>query len=292
MTKGAYKKQTSKRGKAQKTLFIVVAVLFSIYGFTLVYPFFWTLINSLKTNREFSSTNSLHFPEKWMFSNYKNAFAELSVRGTNMFGMIFNSLWFTCGATLINIFCCCCTAYVIARYKFRGRKFLYSLAIVMMMLPIVGALPAQYKMVSDLHLKDSPLFLLTCTGGFGFNFIILYAFFQNLSWTYAEAAKMDGAGNMRIFLQIMLPQAMPSVTALAIVQAIVFWNDYMTPILYLRSFPTLASGLYEFDPDRITGGSYPVYFAGLMLSMLPVLAVFGVFQNTIMQNTVAGGLKG
>ena len=167
MTKGAYKKQTSKRGKAQKTLFIVVAVLFSIYGFTLVYPFFWTLINSLKTNREFSSTNSLHFPEKWMFSNYKNAFAELSVRGTNMFGMIFNSLWFTCGATLINIFCCCCTAYVIARYKFRGRKFLYSLAIVMMMLPIVGALPAQYKMVSDLHLKDSPLFLLTCTGGFG-----------------------------------------------------------------------------------------------------------------------------
>ena len=66
----------------------------------------------------------------------------------------------------------------------------------------------------------------------------------------------------------------------------------MTPILYLRSFPTLASGLYEFDPDRITGGSYPVYFAGLMLSMLPVLAVFGVFQNTIMQNTVAGGLKG
>lgn len=63
MTKGAYKKQTSKRGKAQKTLFIVVAVLFSIYGFTLVYPFFWTLINSLKTNREFSSTNSLHFPK-------------------------------------------------------------------------------------------------------------------------------------------------------------------------------------------------------------------------------------
>ena len=66
----------------------------------------------------------------------------------------------------------------------------------------------------------------------------------------------------------------------------------MLPSLYLRSFPTLASGLYEFDPDRITGGSYPVYFAGLMLSMLPVLAVFGVFQNTIMQNTVAGGLKG
>ena len=286
------KREKIRRTKPQKILFGCVAVVFLIYGFTLVYPFIWTFINSFKTNREFNSTNSLNLPQEWMFSNYGKAFSELSIRNTNMFGMILNSLWFTCGATIINICCCSCTAYVIARYKFWGCRFLYSLAIVIMMLPIVGALPAQYKMVGDLHLKDSPLYLITCTGGFGFNFIILYSSFQNISWTYAEAAKIDGAGNMQIFIRIMFPQVMPSVVALSIVQAIGLWNDYMTPILYLRSFPTLASGLYEFDPDRITGGSYPIYFAGLLLSMLPVLVVFGIFQNTIMQNTFAGGLKG
>lgn len=287
-----YKKAKIRRSKPQRILFGVVAVMFALYGFTLVYPFIWSFLNSLKTNREFASGNSLAFPEVWRFSNYVVAFKELSIRKTNMFGMIFNSLWFTFGATAINIFVCCCTSYVICKYKFFGRNFLYSLAIVMMMLPIVGALPAQYKMVSTLGLKDSPLFLLTFTGGFGFNFIILYSFFKSLSWTYAEAAKIDGAGHMRIYLKVMLPQAIGPIMALAVVQAIGFWNDYMTPLLYMRPYPTLASGLYEFDPDKITGGNYPVYFAGLIMSMLPVLIVFGLFQNTIMQNTVAGGLKG
>lgn len=162
----------------------------------------------------------------------------------------------------------------------------------MMMLPIVGALPAQYKMVSDLHLKDSPLFLLTCTGGFGFNFIILYAFFQN-PFLDIRGGRENGRRGKHEDIFADHAAAGDALGHHAGDRAGDRVLERLHDADFVSAFVSDAClGLYEFDPDRITGGSYPVYFAGLMLSMLPVLAVFGVFQNTIMQNTVAGGLKG
>lgn len=285
------KQNNMLRSRPVKVFFAFVFIIFMAYAISLIYPFVWMINNSLKTNLSFAK-DSMALTTEWKLSNFFEAFAALKIRKTNMFGMLFNSIWFAGGATLISMFFSSCTAYVITKYKFPGRGYLYSLAIVLMMLPIAGSLPAQYKIISSLGIKDSPLLLLMYTGGFGFNFIIMYAAFKSLSWDYAEAAFIDGASHTKVYLKIMLPMVMPSFVALSIVQGITFWNDFQTPLLYLRNFPTLASGLYEFDPKTIVGGSYPIYFAGLFLSMVPVLVLFGIFQNTIMQNTVAGGLKG
>ena len=133
------------------------------------------------------------------------------------------------------------------------------------------------------------------SGGFGFNFVMVYGFFRSISTTYAEAAQLDGASDFTVFIKVMIPQVMPSLIAIGIISAINYWNDYFTPYMYLRQFPTVAVGLQklvdlaEYGTD---GASVTVLFAAMLISIIPPVAVFVAFQKTIMENTVAGGLKG
>lgn len=277
---------------------IIVFIIFVCYAFTLVFPLVWSLVQSFNTNFLFFR-NPFKLLEEWHFSNWAEAFQKISVRGTNplsstnLIGLFFNSLWLAGIGTLIATFVPAMTAYVTSKYNFKMKSFIYSMAIFIMIIPIVGALPAQYKLYRDIGLYNSPLILLSYTGGFGFNFIVLYGYFKNISWSYAEAAFIDGASNIKVFLQIMIPLAMPALASLYIIAFIGAWNDYMTPYLFLPDFPTVASGLYIFGLTiKESNTNYPVYFAGILMSMIPVLVLFVLFSETIMQNTVAGGLKG
>lgn len=281
-----------KESKGTRAVFAVVFVMFLVYAVTLIYPFVWTFFAALKTNTELYLGSPFALPEEWRFVNFLNALRELDIDGSGIGVMTLNSIWFSVGASAVSLTGSVMSSYVVARYRFAGRKIIYGISLFIMMVPIVGALPSQYKLYTTLNLINSPLFLVTYVGGFGFNFIVLYGFMKNISGSYVEAAFIDGAGHHRAFWQIVLPQVMPSVVALAIIQIVGLWNDYSTPLLYLKDFPTLSSGLYVYQTKMIASSDYPVYYAGILISMVPVLILFGAFQNTIMQNTYAGGLKG
>lgn len=291
------KKSATGKISARIIVLVLVFIIFVLYSVSLIYPLVWAFFNSLKSNLEYFK-DPFSLPKEWLFSNFARAFEAISVRNSqfievNLFGMFGNSIWFTFGASFLQVSVSAMTAYVVSKYEFRFRNFIYGLAIFIMIIPIVGNLPAQYKLYNQLGFKNSPTILLAYTGGFGFGFIILYGYFKNISWAYAEAALVDGAGNLRVFLSIMIPQAMPALTSLFIITGIGTWNDYMTPLLYLGDYPTLASGLYRFK-EIMSGAEsdYPVYFAGTLLSIIPILVLFAFFSETIMENTVAGGLKG
>ena len=118
----------------------------------------------------------------------------------------------------------------------------------------------------------------------------MYAFFKGISWGYAEAAQMDGASHLRIFVQIMIPMAKPALTAIGVLTFMGLWGDYQTPYYFLNSYPTLAVGLKELiDPNNL---NYPQLFAMSIIVSIPVIAVFCIFQKTIMNNLTMGGLKG
>ncbi|MBQ7880117.1 MAG: carbohydrate ABC transporter permease, partial [Clostridia bacterium] len=116
--------------------------------------------------------------------------------------------------------------------------------------------------------------------------------FKGISWSYAEAAILDGANPYVIFFRIMLPQAKGIVLTYAITNSIAFWNEYQSIVLYLPSYPTLASGLFEFKARATRRANYPVYFAGLIISMIPTLVLFSAFSGRIMTSISVGGLKG
>lgn len=282
----------SKKTRGGLHLFqVVVFILLAFYAFTLIYAMGWAVLSSLKTQMEFS-TNLVGLPKEWKFDNYLQAFRSVQAGGHNMFEMFFNSIWYSCGGALLGVIASAMVAYVVAKYEFPGRGLVYAVALVTMMIPVVGSFPSQYRMYSQLGILDSPLLLVTKFSGFGFNFVMLYSFFKTLSWTYAEAGFIDGASHLKVFLKVMLPQALPVLGSLFLVATVQLWNEYMEPNLFLQSHPTLSSGLYIFQLEMTRGTNYPLLFAGLIVSVIPVIILFAKFQNTMMESMSMGGLKG
>lgn len=281
-----------KRSPAESVIFSFVFILFLLYAAAILYPLLFGIQSSLQKDSRTFINDMAGFPTAMRFQNYVEAFVELEVSQNNFLQMLVNSLWFSVGGSMIGVLCSTMAAYTVCKYRFRGKEFFYNLSLFIMIIPIVGSLPAQYKLYSDLGITNSPLLLITYTGGFGYNFIIIYAFFKSVSWTYAEAAFIDGAGHYSVFFRIMLPQALPAMLAIEILAFIGLYNDYQTPILYLDRLPTLASGLYYYERIIQHQANHPVYFAGVIISIIPVLLLFGVFQNTLMENITTGGLKG
>ncbi len=285
------KKKEKKLNGGFLAVKIVVFTLFFLYAFSLFYAVMWAIGTSLKSQEEFYE-NINGFPQSWLFSNYWEAFRSVSANGNNMLIMFVNSLWYSCGGAALGVLFSSVTAYVVAKYKFPGRGFIYALALVTMMIPIVGSFPSQYKVYTVLGIIDSPLLIITKAAGFGFNFVVLFSFFKTLSWTYAEAGFIDGASHLRVFTQIMLPLALPVMGSLFLVATVGLWNEYMEPNLFLQSYPTLSSGLYVFQLEMTRGINYPLLFAGLIVSVIPVVVLFVAFQKTMMESMSVGGIKG
>ena len=188
------KKSVIRKSAGEKVVFAIVFALFSLYAFTIFYAFGFLIFSALKTHEEFVF-HMFELPQNWLFKNFILAFDKLKVKNTNMLGMLFNSTWYTLGGTLLSVGCAATLSYVVSKFRFFGRNLIYAISVVVLVLPIVGSLPATYKLVKEMGIDNSPLYLLTFTSGFGFNFIVLYGFFKNLSWSYAEAAYIDGASD-------------------------------------------------------------------------------------------------
>ena len=279
------------RSTSTKMIFLAVGLFFFLYSLTYIYTFGWAFLTSLRGKLEFMR-DPMAFPHEFHFENYLRAFQTLEVNQTSLFGLIFNSIWFAGGYTVINIFFTVCTAYCVSKYRFPGRNLIYGLAIVTMLFNFGGSLPAVYNLLGSLGLLDSPLYLITAASGLGFNFLLLYGFFKSVSWEYAEAAFIDGANHFDVFFRIMLPHSLPMCVALGIVGFIGLWNDYLTPLMFLQGYPTMASGLYLFQYVPKIRADYPLYYACIFIATIPVVIIYASFQETIMKNTVAGGLKG
>lgn len=270
----------------------VVFSIFIIYSLSLVVPFVWMLINSFKSQEEFILGNIFNFPKQWYGLNFVEILT-YEVDGQTVWEMILNSIILTTLGTIINVFLSAVAAYCLAKYKFPGRNIIYGLAIFTMVVPIVGTLPSQVVMMETFHIDDS-LFgvLFLYSGCFGFNFILLYSSFTSISNSYIEAASIDGASRFKTFFTIMLPMAKGPLVACSILQAIVYWNDYSTPLLFMPSRLTLAVGLQRLQEEIGGSGNYPMVFASMIIAILPILILYLVFQKRIIASTNAGGLKG
>ncbi len=278
-----------KNMRADRILMWTVFVVFVLYAISLLYPFFWLLLNSFKTKKDFLlNVNGL--PTVWTFENWINSFT-LTVDKVSIPMMYFNSIFVTVGSTFLSMMSCSATAYILTKYNFKGKDGIYAFAVIMMMIPTMGSMASTYKMYTTIGLVNTyaGIFVFSL-GGFGSYFLIMYAFYKNLSWTYAEAAQIDGAGHWRIYLTIMLPMAAPALFSVGILQAIGYWNDYFTIYMYAPEKATIAYGIQRIAEQNKQ--NLPQIFAAMLFSTFPVLIVFACFQKTIMANTTVGGIKG
>ena len=287
-----------KRTAAEKVLYAFVFAVFTLYALSLILPFLWLIINSLqdKTTYEINLVlgKTFAFPKKLDWSNYAYAFQKLTYNNTNIFGMFFNSVWYTFVRIFGGVIASAFTGYALAKYTFRGRNVIFAVIIFSMTVPIVGTTGATFKLVNDiLHIYNTPFYpILKYFSVIGMNFLVMYGFFKNISWSYAEAAFIDGASHSKVFFKVMLPQATSAVITLGILTGITAWNEYMDVLLYLPNFPTIASGLYGVSRTLPREGYSTAYFAALVISLVPVFVTFCCFSDVIMKNFAVGGLKG
>lgn len=273
--------------------FNIVGLIFLIYAISLLIPLLWGIWNSFLTRAEYNAVSDMiKVPSGIQFDNYINAWKELSANGVSMVTMMLNSLWWAAGSTFLVLMANTMTAYVCEKYKFVGAGFFKKFQWITMSIPIMGNMAANLKWLRTIHVYDSYLYILGTIGGLGFMFIFMSSTFRGLSWEYAEAAFVDGAGHYRVFFQVMLPQVLPTMTALFVSEFITRWNDSMTPLVFFPSLPTLASGLYVYQTIASRAINYPMLFAALVMCMIPVLVLYMFFQDSLMDLQLGGGVKG
>lgn len=288
-------KEKIRRTVGERVFLSVMFVIFTVYAISLLFPFVWIGYNSLKLDGyEDFVLDVWGLPKDPMagLQNYKEVFL-LTWSGYNFFDMTLNTIEYVAIMTLIGTYLPMQTAYVISKYEFKLRKLYYAIAIATISIPLCGGLASMIILLSKLKLYGSYLgiYLMGATG-FGGSFLLFYSYFRNLSWSYAEAAFMDGAGHFRVFLFINLPMALPIMVAVTVMAFIGTWNDYFNVYMYAHDRPTLSVGVQFLGETMVTRFQYPKLFAFMMVSMIPGLLIFSIFQNTIMNNFSLGGLKG
>lgn len=278
---------------------IVLYVIVSIYCLSMLYVLFFGLINSLKDPTDYEWLSPFGFPNKefgWHFDNYQKVLTDFTVftlggKEVNFVSMFFNSLLY---AVFMSLFCMATqimTAYAIAKYDFKFKSVLYGVAVIVMLLPIIGSLASEVQMAEAFNFRNNliGICIMKCKYP-GLYFLVFYATFKGVSWTYAEAAQIDGAGHFKIFIEIMLPLIKSTAFAVFILLFIEYWNDYYTPMVFLPEAPTMSYGLFTFQTDN--KASTPIQLAACLLTCLPILILFAAFKNKIMGNVTMGGIKG
>ena len=282
---------TKRKSKIEIILYSAVSLLFLAVALSYIYILVWAIISGAKTHTEIVM-NPFSLPETWHFEHFVEVLETLQVNGHGFLEMLFNSAYFSICGVLIQQFCCITLAYACAKYRFPGSTIIYTVVLIVITLPIYGSGGAQYALFHRLGLVDSYAQIVSSTGAFNIFFLYYMSFFKNLSWTYAEAAMMDGAENFAIYFRVMLPQAKPMFGALFLTQWIGVWYPYESALIYLPNLPTLPVGIYQFNAEMIYRARLDILFAACVIITIPALLLFIVFNKTITSNVSLGGIKG
>lgn len=283
--------RTRRRGKrtAGKVLILVQLCVFAVF---FLFPFVWMLSVSLQTEKEMMTTVNFWdalIPDSWRFMNYKDVF------DTIPFAKYFlNSAIIAVLNVVGTVMSASIVAYAFAKLRWPGRTLCYSIMLVTMMLPASILMIPTYKMYSFLGLTNSwtPLILPAFLGGGAGNIILIQQFYKSVPRELMEAAKIDGAGEMKILFKILMPLSKPVLATVAVFTFLFTWNDYLGPLIYVNdsNLMTVALALRSFQSQSST--NWGLLMAGSVISMIPSLLTFIFCQKYFLEGIKSGAVKG
>ena len=279
---------------------IIMLVFLILYTVSLVTPLIWGAITAFKSQADFR-INIIGLPKQWVW-NFSFVFSKFNVSvqtaaGTKTVGMglmYLYSILYAVGCAFFNTLIPCLTAYMCARFPYKFSKIVHTTVIVVMIIPIVGALPAEIQMSRALGLYNQIFGLWVMKASFlGMYFLVFHGIFKGLPMAYTEAAKIDGAGNLTVLLRIILPLVRNTFFTVMLINFISFWNDYQTPLIYMPSYPTVALGMFYMSTTTLNSlASVPMRMAGALLMLIPILIIYLALHKRLLGNLTMGGIKG
>ncbi|MCS5734332.1 carbohydrate ABC transporter permease [Herbiconiux daphne] len=282
-----------RRRMKRKTVNTVIwfVVLLAITA-VILYPLVWLVFSTFKPSSEFGQNPGL-IPDNPTINNYLKVFE--GIGGTPLWRFFANSLFIAVMAVIGTLASSALAAYAFARIKFKGVGILFAAMIGTLLLPFHVIIIPQYIMFQKLELIDTyvPLILPKFLATEAFFVFLIVQFIRNIPRDMDEAARIDGAGHLRIFFSIILPLIKPALITSAIFAFIWTWNDFLGPLLYVNSpekYPLpIALKLYN---DATSTSDYGATVAVSMLALLPILIFFIVFQRFLVDGVATQGLKG
>ena len=294
-------KRTSKKVSRFSVFEIIIFAVLILFSTVLLTLFFWGLISSFRTHYGVLEEPFKIF-EGLTLKNYESLFKDFYFKSGKMrysiYDLFGNSFLYSVGGALAQTFATAVMAYCTAKYPGKVSTFINYMVIVVTILPIVGNLSSMIIVTRDvLHIYNT--LFGTWIMKFGFcnvYYFIFYAAFKKISWSYAEAAFIDGANHFRVFFTIMLPLVRTLFGTVFLLNFIMYWNDFETPYMFLKSNPTASVGLYGLltnngVPEKLAN-SVPVVLGASFAVFIPILILFFCVKNKIMGNLSDGGIKG
>jgi N-acetylglucosamine transport system permease protein len=280
----------TKTGNTASRWFIKLCLLAWAVG--VLYPMIWTILSSLKDNEQFILGKPWNLPKlPLLWSNFSYIWERYS------FGDYFiNSLVITVISTLVAAFLSASTAYVIARYPFRGNGVLFYSYLSYMMIPaFLGIIPLFFLM-DDLHLTNQllGLILIYTITSIPFAVFVLVGFFKQLPKELEESAAIDGASHFGTFFRIMLPLVKPGLVSVSIITVLNIWNEYIFALVLVNDPTkyTIPVAIAVMQAEMQYRTEWGPLFAALFVSMGPVLLFYMIFQRQITGGITAGAVKG
>lgn len=262
-------------------------VVLIIGSLLMAFPFLWQLSMSLSTIPEVRSIPPQLFPAVPQWSNYAAVFDRIP---------FLTQLGVTVAITVIRTIAQLVTStlagYAFARMRFPGRRILLALTLATMMVPSQVYLLSQYQIIQTMGLLDSVAGIVAPGLFSAFATFLMYVAFRGIPTELEEAARLDGASPFRTFRAVMLPLVTPSISVVAITTVLWSWNDLLWPLVVSNSDANMpiAVGLATLISNK-NNVDYPLVMAASTLALVPVIAIFVVFQRRVIDGLAFSGMK-
>jgi N-acetylglucosamine transport system permease protein len=270
---------------------IISWIILLIWSIAVLYPLIWTLLDALKNNQQFMLEMPWSLPKfPLLWSNFSYVWSKY-----NFSTYFVNSIIVTAGSTVLSLILSAMTAYVLARYAFKGSGLLFTTYIASMMIPFALALIPLFFLLNDLHLINTwaGLIFVYAASNLPFGIFLLVGFFKSLPKEIEEASVIDGTSHYGTFFRVMLPLSQPGLITVAITSMLNNWNEYFLGVV-LTNDPeryTLPIGLAVMQAEMQYRVEWGPLFAGLLITTLPTLIAYILFQRQIANGITVGAVK-
>ncbi|MFT4145894.1 MAG: carbohydrate ABC transporter permease [Mobilitalea sp.] len=267
-----------------KTLIYIVLI---VGAFIALFPFIWMILTSIKSTSEAMVIPPTIFPKKVRLDNYTLITTKLP-----FFKIYFNTIISAVVTVTAQLVFCSMAAYAFARIQFPGRNIIFITMLAVLMVPGTFFILPQYRMMYSMGLLNTipALFLPNLFSAMGT--FLLRQFFLSLPQELEDAAYIDGCNRGKVFISIMLPLIKPGLVSLGILTFKFAWNDLMWPLIVNTSTDkmTLSAALSYLQGQYVT--DYPGVMAGAIMSVVPIIVIFAIFQKQFIEGVAHTGIKG
>jgi multiple sugar transport system permease protein len=276
------------RGGVRRVLRPVLYLCLALIGIAALFPLYWLVISSLKSPGELGSIPTTWWPHHLDFSAYSTVFTVVPFARSFL-----NSIFITLVCSTAVVLTSMLSAFAFAKYRFRGRNLVFwGLVVTMFLPPIVTVVPL-YNMMNSLGLTDSYAGVMLPWLANAFGIFLMRQFIADVPDELLDAARMDGAGELRVVMQVVAPLLRPAVVTLFVFTSVYYWNNFLWPLTILQSqdkFPITVT-LSQLLSYNTTVQYQSVVMAGVLIASLPTVLVFLAAQRVFVQGIARSGVK-